>query len=886
MWKMQVKGVLGSKGLWGIVTGKETEPEPPGDDPSAVKGKDLEWAAHYEAVNAFEQRLCQAYTLIITTVSQDICLSLEFTQDPKAAWDILNERFQPDGIVSRYSIFLQWVYLSFDGKNLQKFCQDYENALKTCAQVDIILDQDLQIYPFIAQITPFFENYATALRLQIGQHQSKCGRGSMPFTLNEVIRTALQETRQKDGAAAFNATRNPKGNTNSDPKDKGKEKGKGKSTKCEHCDTVFHRTDRCYHTHPNLAPDGWEPKQSCSKKGCRFNKDKSNGEKDGSSGSNMGLIMTMAMDDQEETIHVPPRALHSGLSVQASERTHEWCVDTGASHHMCNDLSIMKDVTPLTRSITFGEGHGKVEGVGSVSLKVKAPNYKGFEILHIAKVYYMPNLVTNLLSPNQLEPKGYYFSTKVKGIFNDKDEVVASTEMRFGLPHLQLIDEEVNIALTSRELSSSKGNVDLWHKRLGHAPLDTLKSTNLTGLQLTNDILTPCHDCKEATAQRIVSRVESNTPGNFKACESWSIDTVTVTVNDVPQAKYFIVFTDATTSFRKIYFSPTKVGAHFVQQHVNHVERMTGRKVKRLHLDNGTEFVKAKGWAEQQGIQWITTTPHNSQSNGRAEAANKVITTMTRKLLGHSGIPKRLWVETADTAVYLLNKTPSRRLTGKSPQQLINEEFGWTPELPYVGNLKAYGCTAFVLDHDIPRSHKFEPRGLKGYLVGYEGENIYRIWFPNSDKVVRSTNVTFDETSFFKQAPPHDTDVVVQYDVPAFAQITIPPQRPTPGSAIAPADTPTRDRMMTLEEAAPTATGTQANATAASSRPVRKKTESREGRESREYREVTAPEQKRLPADTLDALIAAPLRRPGSDEPKSYNQAMKSSNAKKWHQAL
>ena len=137
--------------------------------------------------------------------------------------------------------------------------------------------------------------------------------------------------------------------------------------------------------------------------------------------------------------------------------------------------------------------------------------------------------------------------------------------------------------------------------------------------------------------------------------------------------------------------------------------------------------------------------------------------------------------------------------------------------------------------------------------MGYEGENIYRVWFPNFDKVVRSTNVTFNETTFFKPAPLQDTEVAVQYDVPAFAQlserqltyprqpqqppagqrpvtavssaqvqqpttpvtrpvlrpengITKAPQSPTLGSAVVPADSPTRYHManlpsMTLEEA-------------------------------------------------------------------------------------
>ena len=120
------------------------------------------------------------------------------------------------------------------------------------------------------------------------------------------------------------------------------------------------------------------------------------------------------------------------------------------------------------------------------------------------------------------------------------------------------------------------------------------------------------------------------------------------------------------------------------------------------------------------------------------------------------------------------NKTPTRRNNGKSPAQLIAEALGWTPALPYVGNLRAYGCAAFVFDHDVTRSQKFAPRGNKGFLVGYEGTNIYRVWFPSTDKVVRSTNVTFDETTFFKgsqtavQEPMHTATFqdIVQYELP------------------------------------------------------------------------------------------------------------------------
>lgn len=73
------------------------------------------------------------------------------------------------------------------------------------------------------------------------------------------------------------------------------------------------------------------------------------------------------------------------------------------------------------------------------------------------------------------------------------------------------------------------------------------------------------------------------------------------------------------------------------------------------------------------------------------------------------------------------------------------------PDLVY---LKAYGCRAYLLTTKALISKK--KRDLKtelyteiGYLVGYEGSNIYRVWVLYNNEVRRVRNVTFDESLFF-----------------------------------------------------------------------------------------------------------------------------------------
>ena len=75
---------------------------------------------------------------------------------------------------------------------------------------------------------------------------------------------------------------------------------------------------------------------------------------------------------------------------------------------------------------------------------------------------------------------------------------------------------------------------------------------------------------------------------------------------------------------------------------------------------------------------------------------------------------------------------------------------------PFIRYLRAFGCVAYVhlkgtrVGLKKPgKSQKMNPRAVKGYLVGYESTNIYRIWFPQRGEVRPEKNVAFNELVFF-----------------------------------------------------------------------------------------------------------------------------------------
>ncbi len=62
---------------------------------------------------------------------------------------------------------------------------------------------------------------------------------------------------------------------------------------------------------------------------------------------------------------------------------------------------------------------------------------------------------------------------------------------------------------------------------------------------------------------------------------------------------------------------------------------------------------------------------------------------------------------------------------------------------PLVAHMRPIGSHAFVYNTKIARGDKLELRAIIGHLVGYNSTNIYLVWIPALDKVIRSRDVYF-----------------------------------------------------------------------------------------------------------------------------------------------
>ncbi|TYK01114.1 Integrase, catalytic core domain containing protein [Cucumis melo var. makuwa] len=101
------------------------------------------------------------------------------------------------------------------------------------------------------------------------------------------------------------------------------------------------------------------------------------------------------------------------------------------------------------------------------------------------------------------------------------------------------------------------------------------------------------------------------------------------------------------------------------------VEKESGYYIKALRSDKGGEFTsnEFKTFCTENGIRRPMTVPFSPQQNGVFERKNRTILNMARSMLKCKKMPKEFWAQAVECAVYLSNRSPTRSLWNKTPQQ-------------------------------------------------------------------------------------------------------------------------------------------------------------------------------------------------------------------------
>ena len=246
-------------------------------------------------------------------------------------------------------------------------------------------------------------------------------------------------------------------------------------------------------------------------------------------------------------------------------------------------------------------------------------------------------------------------------------------------------------------------------------------------------------------------------------------------------AIYFILFIDDFTRMTYIYPLSGKSSADILQRFKEYqaeVKNQLGKKIKRLRMDGGKEFIKVMGQhLKMCGIIHETTAPYTPEQNGMAERANCTIVERVKAIIAEAKLNRKLWMELANAVIYLKNRSLSI-VVPMTPYEM------WYGERPDLSHLRTLGIKAYI---HIPKQKriKLDTNSHEGILVGYGGTNQYRVWDPFRKDTIVSRDVVFDEKFYNPEANVVFTSIQVDEPRIIHDSITVLPgppndQLPTP----------------------------------------------------------------------------------------------------------
>lgn len=174
------------------------------------------------------------------------------------------------------------------------------------------------------------------------------------------------------------------------------------------------------------------------------------------------------------------------------------------------------------------------------------------------------------------------------------------------------------------------------------------------------------------------------------------------------------------------------------------VENLFSTKIKAFQTDGGGEYTSRifHNFLVTHGIDHRISCPHHPEQNGLAEQEHRHIVDTGLTLLAHASMPLAYWAEAMHTAVYLINRLPSKVLGLQSPYQIL---FHKESNFAF---LKISGCACFPYMRPY-NTNKLHLRFVKCVFLGYSLDHQgYRCLNLTTNIVFLSRHVIFYEHCF------------------------------------------------------------------------------------------------------------------------------------------
>src|SRR5271156_5760010 len=406
--------------------------------------------------------------------------------------------------------------------------------------------------------------------------------------------------------------------------------------------------------------------------------------------SEPAVICTVKYEEQL-TDHVP-------------QAPHLWLIDAGASHHICNEKSLFRNLDEDYQvTIQAGTSTTKSQGRGQIDLDID-----GYS-LTLYGVLYAPQLRFNLLSTECLRRENFIGYNSIPNVLynGEDDSVIAIADSSSGISIINIgssipIHHPEGSSTYYHEVTTRPISLDLAHRRLGHiseSRVRKLASGQAEGLKLlphSGHRLSKCDHCiagkiktlphpyKQPTlirSERPMEMLHLDLLQGPCAALSTGYEYILVIVDDHTRMAWSIGL--RTKDIRDAWKS------WYTMIKLQYKDVIKDFSILRLRADNGGEFIIQDMQSQWEDIgTWLQlSVAYAHNQNGVVERAIRTIVEHAVSILSDAKMPDNLWYEICLTITYLGNLLPHSHLHDDAPTPIQT----FTGKKPNLSHLRVIG---------------------------------------------------------------------------------------------------------------------------------------------------------------------------------------------------
>ncbi|QRV80821.1 Pol polyprotein/retrotransposon [Ceratobasidium sp. AG-Ba] len=722
LWSSALRTAIRSSGLGAYIEG--TIVPPPADDSNAL--------------DLYIQESGAIRTVMLGTLDPETSHRyLDEAETPKQIWDAIKQRYQISDRAALRAIDERLVNLRLDeGGDLSEHLAIFKKLLRDLHGTKFEVTTERAIEWLYKSLPPSYEHFITlqqqteendftrlCIKLESHYHSVRARAGSSTLALAAVTRS--NTTLSHDYSVP--------------PHLKGL-----KLTGSKNQAVPYHL-------------ELWGPRQDRSRP-FKAKKTQANIAETSSNGDSMDIDANVSTVDGAnfpeycafaaiESVHVPEEVL--AMSTTNGHRA--WLMDSGCQRHITYLRSIFVEGSLVRLSSPV-----RITGIGDAGVlchhkgRIALPTTHGDDLYwwHLDDVLYAPEVGRNLLSMGALWEAGKFIELTDTGaiVYADRrrDWIEARVTLR---DRLYVLDVDRSIwTVQAGPLANVATTGAVWHKRLGHVrpavlqqmagagQIDTLSKQDLTDIA-------QCGSCVLGKGARLpFSTSSSSATAPLEVVHS---DLCGPLDTSVGGSRYILSFIDGFSRMAWIFVLKTKdqVFGSFKRWRA-YIELSSGHRVKTLRTDGGGEYISNSiaAYLADAGILHQTTCPNSSQQNGVAEQFFWTLLDRVRCMLAEAKMPWGWWAEAAMTAVYIYNRVPHSHLSDSQAPLSV-----WLDKPISVRNIRVFGSTCYAIDTSKHRK-KSAPRAIECKFLGCDSNTKgYRLQVLGSTKVIKSRDVIFHE---------------------------------------------------------------------------------------------------------------------------------------------